>query len=84
MRKWDCREMTVLSLASVLAESARRRPDKTALVDGETRLSYARLWHDARAVAAALAGRGIGPGDRVALLAPNVTDFVRCYFGILS
>jgi long-chain acyl-CoA synthetase len=76
--------MTALSLASVLAEPARRRPDSTALVEGATRLSYAQLWRDARAVAAALAARGTGPGDRVALLAPNVADFVRCYFGIIA
>ena len=76
--------MTALSLASVLAEPARRRPDVTALVEGPARLSYGELWRDARAVAAALAARGCGPGDRVALLAPNVADFVRCYFGILA
>lgn len=76
--------MTALSLASVLAEPARRRPDATALVEGATRLTYAQLWRDARAVAAALADRGVGPGDRVALLAPNVADFVRSYFGILA
>src|ERR1700733_9265159 len=76
--------MTALSLASVLAEPARRRPEATALVEGATRLSYGQLWHDARAVAAALASRGVGPGGRVALLAPNVADFVRCYFGIIA
>jgi long-chain acyl-CoA synthetase len=76
--------VTSLSLASVLAEPARRRPGHTALVEGATRLSYARLWQDARAVAAALADLGVGPGDRVALLAPNVADFVRSYYGILA
>jgi long-chain acyl-CoA synthetase len=76
--------MTALSLASVLAEPARRRPEATALVEGATRLTYGQLWRDARAVATALAARGVGPGDRVALLAPNVADFVRCYFGIIT
>jgi long-chain acyl-CoA synthetase len=76
--------MTTLSLASVLAESARRTPDKLALVEGPLRLSYGDLWHQARQHAAALVERGVGPGDRVALLAPNVADFVRAYFGILA
>ena len=40
--------MTTLSLASVLAESARRTPEKTAVVQGEERVSYAELWRDAR------------------------------------
>ena len=76
--------MTTLSLATVLAESARRAPDDLALVEGQVRLSYAELWADARRYGAALAGRGVGPGSRVALLAPNVADFVRAYYGILA
>ena len=76
--------MTSLSLAAVLAESARRVPDKLAVVEGDLRLSYAELWRDARRYAAALVERGIGRGSRVGLLAPNVVDFVRGYFGILS
>ncbi|MGH3359166.1 MAG: long-chain-fatty-acid--CoA ligase, partial [Nocardioidaceae bacterium] len=31
-----------------------------------------------------LTERGLGPGSRVALLAPNVVDFVRAYYGILA
>jgi long-chain acyl-CoA synthetase len=76
--------MTTLSLATVLAESARRRPDQLALVQGDLRVSYRDLWHQARGHAAALGERGVGPGDRVALLAPNVADFVRAYYGILA
>src|SRR4051794_12560804 len=76
--------MTTLSLATVLAESARRTPDRPALVEGASRVSYADLWRQARQHAAALQGKGIGPGDRVALVAPNVADFVRAYYGILA
>ena len=76
--------MTTLSLATVLAESARRTPDKVAVVEGDLRLTYRHLWEDARTYAAALAGHGLGPGDRVALVAPNVADFVRAYYGILA
>ncbi len=78
------RTMTTLSLASVLAESARRTPDGLALVQGDLRLGYGDLWRQARQHAAALAARGVGPGDRVALVAPNVVDFVRAYYGILA
>ena len=80
--------MTVLSLASILAESARRSPDKTAVVErtpgGDVEISYADLWRDARRVTTRLAAEGLGPGSRVALIAPNVTDFVRSYYGILA
>ena len=76
--------MTTLSLASVLAESARRTPEKTAVVQGEERVSYAELWRDARRHAGSLQDNGIEPGDRVAVLAPNVVDFVRAYYGVLA
>ena len=80
--------MTTLSLASVLAEPALRRPDHVAVVEigagGTVRTTYAELWHQARGHAAGLVARGVGPGDRVALMAPNVTDFIRGYFGIIA
>lgn len=76
--------MTTLSLASILAESARRRPDRTALVDGELRLTFSEMWHQARTQAAALAKLGVRPGDRVALMAPNTAEFPRAYYAILA
>ena len=76
--------MTLLSLAAVLAEPAWRQPDKTAVIQGAERLSYAELWAQARGQAAALRELGVRPGDRVALMSPNVTDFPRSYYAILA
>ena len=76
--------MTMLSLAAVLAEPARRTPHKLAVVQGDLRLGYGELWRQARQHASALSARSVRPGDRVALLAPNVADFVRAYYGILA
>ncbi|GAB2878720.1 long-chain-fatty-acid--CoA ligase [Nocardioides pacificus] len=76
--------MTLLSLASVLAEPARRTPHHTAVVEGEQRVDYATLWAEARRCGTALVEQGVGPGARVALMAPNVVDFVRAYYGILA
>ncbi|MER7889854.1 long-chain fatty acid--CoA ligase [Micromonospora sp. NPDC094482] len=76
--------MTALSLAMVLAESARRHADTVAVVDGEIRVTYAELWLEARSYAAGLRELGVGPGDPVALLAPNVVDFPRVYYGALA
>jgi len=73
-----------ISLASILAESAERFPDKTALILGETRLSYAVVWEQARRYAALMRERGIRPGDRVALLLPNVPHFAFTYYGALA
>ncbi|MGZ3561982.1 MAG: long-chain-fatty-acid--CoA ligase [Vulcanimicrobiaceae bacterium] len=73
-----------LSLASILGESAWRHADRTALVCGPERITYAALWEQARRYAAALRSLGIGPGDKVALMIPNVPDFPRVYYGVLA
>src|SRR5215470_2154576 len=76
--------MTALSLASVLAEAARRYPEKTAIVDGPQRIAYADLWRQARTYAAGLQHLGIRPGGTVAMAVPNVADFPRVYYGALA
>jgi long-chain acyl-CoA synthetase len=76
--------VTILSLASVLAEAARRYPDKTAIVDPYQRVTYRDLWQQARAYAAGLRELGVKPGDAVALQCPNIADFPRAYYGILA
>jgi long-chain acyl-CoA synthetase len=76
--------MATLSIAAILAESAVRHADSVAVVMGESRTTYADLWADARRYAAALREQGIGPGDRVAVLIPNVPDFPKTYYGVLA
>lgn len=76
--------MATLSVAAVLAENARRRPDKTALVEGEVRLSFAEVWRRALAQAGALTDLGIRPGDRVALMAPNTAEFPVAYYAVAA
>jgi long-chain acyl-CoA synthetase len=76
--------VTTLSLAAVLAEAARRYPDRVAVVDAGTRVSYRDLWEQSRAYAAGLVELGIRPGDTVAVQIPNVLDFPRVYYGALA
>ncbi|MFG2517992.1 long-chain fatty acid--CoA ligase [Streptomyces sp. NPDC048527] len=76
--------MATLSLAAILAESARRHPDKAGLVEGELRITFRELWLQARKQAAALIGLGVRPGDKVALMAPNVAEFPRAYYAALA
>jgi long-chain acyl-CoA synthetase len=73
-----------LSLASILAESALRHPDRTALVTGSERVNYAQLWEQARRYAARLRALGVRAGDRVGILLLNSADFPRAYFGALA
>ena len=55
--------MTMLSLAAVLAEGARKYPDKVAVVDGELRTTYRELWAQTLAYAAGLRELGVTAGD---------------------
>ena len=73
-----------LSVASILAESARRDPGKDAIVMGETRFTYAQVWDMARRYAAVLQGQGVGPGSRVGVLLPNIPHFAFAYYGVLA
>lgn len=74
----------MLNLAVALENSARAVPDRTAVVLGVQRLTYAELDASARRVAGLLRSRGIGPGDKVALSCPNVPWFPVVYYGILK
>ncbi len=72
-----------LNLGTILRASAARRPDHPAVKLGDRVLDYAALDRAARATAASLRARGIQPGEKVALLVPNVPEFTIAYFGIL-
>lgn len=72
-----------------LAENARQRGDKTALVmAGESgavsRLTFGQADRAVRGIAAGLLGRGLKPGDRVMIRMGNETDYVLVYFGALA
>jgi long-chain acyl-CoA synthetase len=73
-----------LTIASILAESAVRHADRTAVVLGDLRLTYAQLWGHALQYAAVLRDKGVGPGDKVGLLLPNTPHFPLAYFGTLA
>ena len=74
----------MLNLAVLLEDSARTVPGRDAVVHGTTRLTYADLDAKASQVAGALAARGIGRGDRVALSCPNLPYVPVVYYGILK
>ncbi|MBU2662846.1 long-chain fatty acid--CoA ligase [Actinoplanes bogorensis] len=78
--------MTQLSLATVLAESARKYPDKLAVIDSATteRVTYKDLWRQTLAYAGSLRDKGIQPGDVVAVQIPNLADFPRVYYAVLA
>ncbi len=74
----------MLNMSTLLEDSARRHPDRDAVVLGDTRLSYAQVDGAANQVAGLLQSRGIGPGDKVALTCPNLPYFPIVYYGVLK
>ena len=71
-----------LSPISFLERSAMVYPGKTAVVHGERRFTYEELHARCRRLAGALAGRGVGLGDTVSLMAPNVPEMLEAHFGV--
>ncbi|MFT4262139.1 MAG: long-chain fatty acid--CoA ligase [Nocardioides sp.] len=72
------------NLASLLEDSAAKYPERTAIVLGDTRLTYAQVNGAANQVANLLVSRGIQPGDKIALISPNLPYFTIIYNGILK
>ncbi|MFF9490189.1 long-chain fatty acid--CoA ligase [Streptomyces sp. NPDC014676] len=72
------------NLAALLTATAAEHPGRTAIVLGDSRLSYSRLDQASNQVANLLAAGGVGPGDKVALSCPNLPYFPVVYFGILK
>ncbi|TFE38564.1 hypothetical protein E3E14_28005, partial [Streptomyces sp. ICN441] len=59
-------------------------PEETALVFGETRLSYAELEVRANRLAHGLVGCGVGAEDVVALAVPRSVETVVCQLAVLK
>jgi len=67
-----------------LQNSAERHPEKTALVYGGQRLSYAQVEAKANRLANALRERGVRRGDRVAIYLNNSIELVVAMFATLK
>ena len=69
-----------MNLSMLLTKTARRLPDKTALVHGSKQLTYAQFNVRANRMANALRKLGIRPGDNVAILQYNAPEFFETLF----
>lgn len=63
------------TIGDIPRRSARRQPDKLAIIDGEVALTFAEFDNLVDRAAAALHDNGFRPGDRVALLAHNCWQY---------
>jgi len=68
-----------MPLNTLLARHARYRPDHTAVVFEDERLTFAQLDERVNRVANALAGLGLGKGDKVATMLENCIEVIELY-----
>ncbi|MEJ7715573.1 MAG: AMP-binding protein [Thermoleophilaceae bacterium] len=71
------------NLARILTTAAEESPDGIAVKLDDIEVSYAALEEGSARMAAVLKDRGVGPGDRVGLMLPNVPYFPVVYYGVL-
>jgi 3-(methylthio)propionyl---CoA ligase len=72
---------TPLSPLSFLAKSAYVYPRRVATIHGDKRYSWAEVYARCRRLASALQRRGIGEGDTIAAMLPNVPAMFELHFG---
>ena len=71
-----------LSPIPLLERAASVFPDHPSIVHGARRYTWSETWTRARRLGSALSRRGIGNGDTVAVMLPNVPEMFECHFGI--
>ncbi len=72
-----------MNLAQLLADAAARDPEQLAVKLDDFELNYGLVEQAAQRIVGMLGEHGVGPGDRVAVMLPNVPHFVVAYYGIL-
>jgi long-chain acyl-CoA synthetase len=72
-----------MNLAANLLHTAERYPDRPAVRLDDTVLSYVGLADASARVVTLLRHLGVQPGDRVAVMLPNIPEFAVVYYGVL-
>ena len=71
-------------LSFVLDEAADAAPDRMALRFQNMRMTYAELRERAERFAAALHRSGVQPGERVAIMLPNLPQTIVAFWGVMK
>jgi fatty-acyl-CoA synthase len=72
----------MLTPLQFIERTASVYPDKVALVHGARRQSWAETYARCRKLASALEKAGIGKGDTVTIMAPNIPEMYEAHFGV--
>ena len=71
-----------LSPLSFIERTAQIYPNHTAVIYGDIRRSWADTYQRCLRLAAALKQRGVGSGDTVAALLPNIPEMLELHFAV--
>ena len=71
-----------LSPVAFLNRTAAVHPDRIAVIHGDLRRTWAETAERCRRLASALRKRGIGLGDTIAIMAPNIPEFLEASHGV--
>src|SRR5262245_57352570 len=72
------------NIADIFEHTVDAVPDRLALVDGDTRLTFQELDERANRVAHALRDRGVKPGDHVGVYAQNCHECIETMYGAVE
>ena len=72
----------VQSPVDFIERTASVYPDFPSIIHGAIRYNWSQTYDRSRRLASALKGRGIGRGDTVAVMLPNIPAMVECHFGV--
>jgi fatty-acyl-CoA synthase len=82
---WDlpagAANFAALTPLTFLDRAAKVYPHRTAVIYGERRYDWRTFDQRCRRLGSALRARGIGPGDGVAILSPNIPEMLEAHFG---
>src|SRR6201993_2559370 len=71
-----------LTPVSFLCRAASAFANKTAVIDGERRYTYAQLYDRCLRLASALAGLGVKRLDTVAIIASNIPEMIEAHYAV--
>src|SRR6266576_6491215 len=71
-----------ITVAEMVERTARLEPKKSAIVYGESRITYSEMISAAKRLATALVSHGFQPHDRIVVQLPNMPEFVLLYLAL--
>ncbi|MCK7509390.1 MAG: AMP-binding protein [Desulfobacterales bacterium] len=77
-------DMKAVNLALLLEESVQKHADRPVLIAENQRITYRQLHSAVHAVAPSLKNMGMGKGDKVAIMLPNIPEFVYYCFAVFQ